>query len=131
MPNIGACRLVDLDHHNVYVQLRSPEFGNKHRLTMNRINRETRGGTLLVFADPMWPKMQSMVLTFSGLEYATVQAYLTFIKNHLGLEVGFVDWEGFYWKGIVVDPIQPTVQDGKDRYTITFEFQCQSATWVP
>jgi hypothetical protein len=98
---------------------------------MNRINRETRGGTLLVFADPMWPKMQSMVLTFSGLEYATVQAYLTFIKNHLGLEVGFVDWEGFYWKGIVVDPIQPTVQDGKDRYTITFEFQCQSATWVP
>ena len=32
--------------------LRSPEFGNKDRLTFTRISRETRGGTLIVFADP-------------------------------------------------------------------------------
>ena len=42
------------------VVLRKPEFGNKDRLQFNRISRETRGGTLIVFADPMWPKRRRL-----------------------------------------------------------------------
>jgi len=33
--------------------LRDPEFGNKCRLAFTRISRETRGGTLVVYADPL------------------------------------------------------------------------------
>ena len=56
---IGACRFVyPVVSPTVSVTLRSPELGNKDRLQFNRISRETRGGTLIVFADPMWPKVQ-------------------------------------------------------------------------
>ena len=54
--------------------LRAPEFGNKDRLQFNRISRETRGGTLIVYADPMWPKTQTLVLTFSALKPAQAEA---------------------------------------------------------
>ncbi|MEN6367685.1 MAG: hypothetical protein ABFC88_12815 [Thermoguttaceae bacterium] len=127
--NESLCRLYDLNDYADFVQLRPPEFGNKDRLTMNRISRETRGGSLIVFADAMWPKLQTMVLTIKGLSYAQVQAYLAFVENHLGVDVGFLDWEGFYWKGTIMNPNEPTVQDGKDSYTISFEFEYES--WEP
>ena len=41
------------------VSLRAPNLGNKDRLSFNRVLRETRGGTLVVFADPIWPKVQT------------------------------------------------------------------------
>jgi len=99
---IGECRFCyPVSHPTEFLTLRSPEFGNRDRLEFNRISRETRGGTLVVFADPIWPKIETMALTFTALTSAQVQAYLTFVKDHLGLEVGFVDWEGFYWKGVI------------------------------
>jgi len=128
---IGKCRLVDLDNHAVCVELRSPEFGNKDRLQFNRISRETRGGKLIVFADPVWPKVETQVLTISGLRYEQAQAYLAFVDTHLGMEVGFVDWEGFYWKGVITNPNDPAVEDARDMFTISFEFECEPATWVP
>jgi hypothetical protein len=112
-----------------FLILRSPEFSNKDRLQMNRISRETRGGTLVVYADPMWPKLETLVLTFRGLSASQVQDYLTFVRNHLGLEVGFVDWEGFYWKGVILNPEEPTVQDSKEVFTVSFEFEGEPAVW--
>ena len=40
--------------------LRNPEFANKDSLNFNRINRTTRGGALVVFADSDWPKTQTL-----------------------------------------------------------------------
>lgn len=129
---IGECRFCyPVSHPTEFVTLRSPEFGNRDRLQFNRISRETRGGTLIVFADPMWPKVETMVLTFSGLSSTQVQDYLMFVRDHLGLEVGFVDWEGFYWKGVIMDPTEPTAQDDKTGHTISVAFECESATWEP
>ena len=114
------------------VWLRSPEFGNKDRLQFTRISRETRGGTLIVFADPMWPKIQTKVLTFTGLSQATAESLQDFIMQHLGLEVGFVDWEGRYWTGIITNTTDPVVQDGRGRlFTASLEFECKLATWTP
>jgi len=133
VPNAtGTTRLCyPVSHPTDFLTLRSPEFGNKDRLQMNRISRETRGGTLIVYADPMWPKLETLVLTFRGLSRTQVQDYLTFVNDHLGMEVGFVDWEGFYWKGVIMNPEEPTVQDGKEIFTISFEFECEPATWEP
>ena len=104
--------------------LRNPELGNKDRLHFNRISRETRGGTLIVYADPMWPKTQTLVLTFSALWPAQAFALLDFMKNHLGLEIGLWDWEGHYWAGVITNP-GPIVQDSKDSFTASFEFEGQ------
>jgi hypothetical protein len=105
--------------------LRAPEFGNKDRLQFNRISRETRGGTLIVYADPMWPKTQTLVLTFSALKPAQAEALMEFMENHLGLEIGLWDWEGRQWTGIITNPNDPVVQDSKYSYTGSLEFEGQ------
>ena len=79
--------------------LKTPNFGNLDRLAFNRVQRETRGGTLVIFADPIWPKIQTLVLSFSALKRDEAQGLLTFIDNHLGEEIGLLDWEHRYWRG--------------------------------
>jgi hypothetical protein len=104
--------------------LRNPNLGNIDRLSMVRINRETRGGTLIVFADPIWPKVQTMLLSFSGLSYQQGQDLIAFMENHLGEEIRLIDWEDRLWKGVIVNPQDPVVQDGPGcRYTASYEFE--------
>ena len=105
------------------VMLRAPNLGNKDRLSFNRILRETRGGTLIVFADPIWPKIQTLVLTFSGLRSVQAQQLLAFLDRHLGEEVGLLDWEGRAWKGVVTTPTDPVVQDGLDSFSASLAFE--------
>jgi len=105
------------------VTLRSPNFGNKDRLGFNRVLRETRGGTLVVFADPVWPKIQTLVLNFSGLRHDQAEQLLAFLDAHLGEEVGVYDWEHRYWTGVITTPNEPVVQDGRDRFSASFEFE--------
>jgi hypothetical protein len=105
------------------VTLRAPNLGNKDRLGFNRIVRETRGGTLVVFADPIWPKIQTLVLTFSGLRSTQAQQLLAFLETHLGAEIGLLDWEGRTWKGVVTTPTDPVVQDGRDSFSASLEFE--------
>jgi hypothetical protein len=105
------------------VTLRAPNLGNKDRLSFNRIVRETRGGTLIVFADPIWPKVQTLVLTFSGLHNAQKQQLLAFLDAHLGQEIGLLDWEGRHWKGVIMTPTDPVVQDARDSFSASMEFE--------
>jgi len=113
------------------VTLRAPNLGNKDRLAFNRISRETRGGTLIVYADPMWPRTQTLVLQFSGLLRTEALALLQFMETHLGQEIGLVDWEHRYWKGGIVNTTDPAVQDGRDRFTAGFEFEGEpDPTWT-
>ncbi len=105
------------------VELRPPNLGNKDRLSFDRINRETRGGTLTVFADPDWPKVQTLVLSFSALYQDEAQDLLRFIRDHLGLEIRLSDWEQRIWKGVITTPDEPIIQDGKDSFSASFEFE--------
>lgn len=105
------------------LDLRAPELGNKDRLAFSRINREARGGTLVIFADPMWPKTQTLALTFAGLKRSQATDLLTFINAHLGEEVKLLDWEGREWIGVIMTPDEPIIQDTRDRFTASFEFE--------
>ena len=111
-----------------WLTLRSPDLGNKDRLQFNRITRETRGGTLIVFADPLWPKVQVQVLSFSGLNETEARGLLDFMTTHLGLEIGYVDWEQRLWTGVITNTTEPMVQDGRGMYTASFEFEGELAT---
>jgi hypothetical protein len=105
--------------------LRNPEFGDKDRLQFNRVSRETRGGTLIVYADPMWPKIETLVLTISGLSVDQAEALLEFMENHVGQEIGIWDWEQRRWTGIVTNPNDPALEDGRDMFTASLEFEGQ------
>ncbi|MHA1935877.1 MAG: hypothetical protein ACW97A_11390, partial [Candidatus Thorarchaeota archaeon] len=106
------------------VELRAPNLDNRDRQSFTRINRETRGGRLTIFADPTWPKIQALVLSFSGLTKTEVDDVQQFMVDHIGKEVGIIDWEGTQWVGIITTPSERAVQDGRGcQWTITFEFE--------
>ncbi len=109
------------------VELRAPELDNIERIAFNRINRETRGGKLTVFADPNWPKTQTIVATFIGLTQTEIDNLLDFFVTHVGAEIGMQDWEGREWIGVITTPNETAVQDGASctgrGWTITFEFE--------
>jgi len=114
------------------VTLRAPELGNKDRLGFNRVIRETRGGTLVVFADPIWPKIQTLALSFAGLRRSEAQDLLDFFDDYLGLEIGMIDWEQRYWVGIITTPEEPIIEDGFNSYSVKFEFEGElDPTWTP
>jgi hypothetical protein len=102
---------------------RKPEFGNKDQLMFQRINRDTRGGRKFIFADSMWPRDSKMVMTFTALTEVETQAYLTFVQNTLGLEIGLRDWMGRIFRGIITNVQDPMVRNGKVDNSITVEFE--------
>jgi hypothetical protein len=114
------------------VSLKTPNLGNLDRLAFNRVLRETRGGTLVVFADPIWPKIQTLVLSFSRLLRVEAYNLMDFIEAHLGLEIGLIDWEHRYWRGVITTPDEPVIEDRFDSFTANFEFQGElDPTWNP
>jgi hypothetical protein len=114
------------------VALKTPNLGNKDRLGFQRVIREARGGTLIVYADPIWPRTQTLVLTFTGLSGDESQELLTFIDDYLGLEVGLIDWEHRFWKGVITQPDEPIVEDSLDSFTVNFQFEGElDPAWTP
>jgi hypothetical protein len=67
--------------------------------------------------------MHTLVLGFSGLTKTEVEETHSFLVAHLGKEVGIIDWEGRQWIGVITTPNERAVQDGKERFTLTFEFE--------
>ena len=111
------------------VALRAPELDNIDRLAFTRVSRETRGGKLSVFADPAWPKTETVIVTFIGLTRTEIEPLQTFFVAHIGEEIGMQDWEGREWIGVVTTPNESAVNDGGKNvcggkgWTITFEFE--------
>ena len=108
-----------------------PNLGNRDRLSFNRVLRETRGGTLVVYADPIWPKVQRLVLNFSSLHRSEAQTLLDFFANHLGQEIGLLDWEHRYWQGTIMTPDSPVIEDSFDRFSASFEFEGELSSTLP
>jgi hypothetical protein len=105
------------------VVLRKPEMDNRDRNAYTRISEETRGGKLIVYADPDWPKVRTLAVTVVGLTEAQVDDLQDFMLSTVGEEIGITDWEGRLWKGFITNPNEPATQDGRSMWTISFEFQ--------
>lgn len=110
------------------VTLRKPELDNRDRNAYTRINEETRGGRLVVYSDPMWPHVRTLAVTIIGLSESDVDALHDFMESTLGQEIGLTDWEGRLWKGVITNPNEAATQDGRDRWTVTFEFEGELLT---
>lgn len=103
--------------------LRTPNFGDRDRNQYNRINRETRGGTLQVFRDPQWPKQRTLMMDFTGIKDDEVDGILAFLEGTLGVKVGFRDWEGRVWNGIIMTPDAPVIRNNRNRSDIALELE--------
>ena len=106
------------------VVLPNPSFGNQDKLEFSRVLNETRGGKLIVFADPTWPRSHTRQFAFENMTEAQASALLTFMETYPGLNIRLIDQEGREWIGIITQPNDPIVQDGKGcRWTASFEFR--------
>lgn len=103
------------------LDIRGPDFGDRDRLAQNRINRESRGGTLQIYRDPKWPTEQVLSLTFNVLSEEEGQAALALLRASLGKEIGFLDWNTRLWKGIINNPDAAITRNRRDSLSISIE----------
>ncbi|MHA1950974.1 MAG: hypothetical protein ACW987_14005 [Candidatus Thorarchaeota archaeon] len=107
------------------LDLRAPDFGNRERLEATRIQRESVGGTLNIFADLMWPKVHTLQMQFSALSEIQAHGLLAFTERWVGQEIGIYDYEQRIWKGIITNPQEAVIQDGRCNYSATLEIEAQ------
>lgn len=104
------------------VTLRNPQFGNLDTLTYNRINRQSRGGKLIVFADPDWPKSRRLEFTVPTLNQTQVDDLLAFLAISLGLPITLTDWQNRNFDGVITNEPQ-IIQVGDCASTANFIFE--------
>ena len=122
-PTLISLQEVTLTSDYSSITLRNPEFGNRDRLSFQRINRETRGGTLIIYADSTWPRTQQIILEFTGLSESKAQEFLTFVAYSIGQNIELKDWENQEWGGIITSPQNPVVRDGECNISISLEIE--------
>ncbi len=107
------------------VVLRNPEFANKDSLGFNRVNRQTRGGTLIVYADQNWPKSQKLYIEVRCLKASQASDLVEFLTQSLGKEIGLLDHEHRQWRGIITNPDTAIANPEQGDYTASIEFEGQ------
>jgi hypothetical protein len=105
------------------VVLRNPNFGNVDKFNFMRIKTVTRGGSLLVYANPDWPKERVFSITVDALRQTQVDELRALITASLGKEVGLLNHENRYWKGLITTPDLDITQIGRNAYSVSFEFE--------
>jgi hypothetical protein len=107
----GQFALESLEGTRETLYLRNPETDDKQRVGYSRINRESRGGELVVYQDPAWGSCPDKIGDLQD-----------FFQDHLGQEMLIHDWEGITWKGVIVTPNETAVEDRDGWWTISWEF---------
>jgi hypothetical protein len=113
------------------VYIRAPEMDDKHRMSFDRVNRETLGGDLSVYRDSVWPVTQAMLFTIVGIKTTIFESLRTFMLATLGQEVLFHDWTGVAWRGIVTNPEETATEDRDGYWTVAFEFEGETYDGPP
>jgi len=107
------------------ITLRGPESDDRERLHYQRINRNSRGLSLQIYADPQWPKVKHLAIGVDLLTEAKAQDVLDFVTLTTGKEIGFRDWRNRSWKGIIDNPQNAIVRSGRNHWTIAIEFEAE------
>ncbi len=107
----------------ITLMLRSPEFGNQDSLAFDRISRKTMGNEIVIYADPRWPKQQTLQVTVLALTDVQVRDLLILFKDSLGKDIRFEDWEGRTWKGIITTPEADVTRASNCRNSVSFSFE--------
>lgn len=106
------------------ITLRNPDFGNQESLDVDRALNVSRGGSIQVYRDPVWPEQTTHTISISVMTRVKAQELLDFLKDCLGLLVTYVDHESVAWEGIITNPDTAVLDGGsmdcKYSASITF-----------
>lgn len=108
------------------LELRNPNFDNVEQFEARRVNRRTRGGTLDLYRDENWPKVQRLLMSFSWLcedVLNTRTQLFDFLQRSIGQEIGLLDFESRQWKGILLTPSNAISEPKRNGHSFTLEFE--------
>lgn len=114
------------------ITLKAPNLRNKFLPKISRVQREGRGGELIIFRDPTWSKMVVLNWAFEGLTATQAEACLEFSSEACGGIINVLDFESRTIQGIMINPANPVSQEKPDiskadcqvrGYTWKFDFQ--------
>lgn len=111
------------------VTLTHPEFEDVDKIEQPRIVRESRGGTKIVYRDPTWPLIETLILRFQNLSQNQVWDYLNFVNDFIAQEITMIDHKGITWTGYIINPDAEATQDKRSNgdncggFSIEMQFQ--------
>ncbi len=103
--------------------IRKPDFGDSDSYEVFRVQRNSRGGDLQIYSDPMWPTTEILEMKFSYLSGTEAGDLLDFMDATNGAKINFTDHYGRKWEGFILTPEAAVIQDKRVGFNITIRFQ--------
>jgi hypothetical protein len=117
--------MITLAQGSLSVTLRNPDIGDSETIESRRIQRKNRGGDLIMFRDPIWPKFQTLSYEWSFLKRNDLLSLLEFVKETLGQEITLTDYNGRTYTAIITTPSEEVTQAGRKNFTAKLSFQVE------
>ena len=111
--------------NNLSLLLPSPDFNNDQKIEITRIHAKTRGGDIITYKDPDWPKTETRSMKFSFCSQDQVDQWKIFATESLGQDVTMIDFEGQTVIGLILNPETSISQPGRFNHVIGFDFQME------
>lgn len=124
-PPTGHFHDVTFVSGNYTLTLRAPDFDNSDKLQFTRVNRQTRGGDLTIFRDPIWPQSAILALKWSTLAQKDINNILIFLKATIGQLVEYTDYEGRVFTGVIKTPASEVVESARQLNSAELEFEVE------
>lgn len=100
------------------IVLPAPDFGNTEGLGQTRVQRNTRGGTFVIYRPAYWPTTDEFDLTFSYLSQAQADRLRALVAASVGRLCTYRDHEGRVWQVVVTNPDLVVTQAGRQNFTV-------------
>lgn len=116
---------VTLTHNLTTVELPVPMIGNQEELDVQRIQRKTLNGDMIVHKDVDWFNIETFRFKFQTVDQTLRDAFFAFIESTLGLSVTLVDHWGREREGTITNVTEGSEEVyGKCGFTLGFDFEC-------
>lgn len=95
------------------LELRTPEFNDIGLLEFSRVQKRSRGNTLILFRDPTWPKSKTFNFSLRALTQVSRNEIIAFCQTTAGQWIKFTDWRSQVHKVIILNPSNSITQEGR------------------
>lgn len=95
------------------LELRTPEFNDIGLLEFSRVQKRSRGNTLILYRDPIWPKSKTFNFSIRALTQVSRDEIIAFCRASIGQWVKFTDWRSQEHKVIILNPSNSITQEGR------------------
>jgi hypothetical protein len=113
-----------LTHDVTVIELPDPIIGNQEELNVERVQRKTLNGELIVYSDPLWVNETVLRYKFQTVETSLRDAFFAFLEDTLGLEVTLTDHLGRQYIGTVTNVTEGSEQAYRHcGHTIGFDLE--------